>query len=423
MTMNGKTIPSWAWIGLGTSFILSIIIAVIGTMVLLDEKDTETPIMPTNELYPAQVEVAQLSTFTPDPTATATSTITPQPTLTDTSTTFPTVSAPSETTSPTEEAIVFEECTPPDSWQSHTVRDGETLFAFQLGSKYAGNPTTVDEIMHFNCLGTTLLQVGQVLWLPPGAAEQAPSSEPSSPGLPAGIPRTANCPCTIAIRPGWRLEQIADAIDRIPVAFAGADFMAVAGPGAPMPSHNFLASVPPGTGLEGFMLPGTYTLQNDTSAVQFRDMMLDAFNANAAAIAQAAAPQGISAYQAVILASIIQKESGDPNEQRLVASVFYNRLNSDKALGATVTLMYALGRPGAWWPYPSGQTGLDSPYNTFIYGGFPPTPISSPSISALQAVASPAQTNYLYFTGNCNGPGNLYAETYEQHLANVRACQ
>ncbi len=417
--MNGIAFPRWAWISLGTSFILSALIATIGMMVLLGDTSSNRAAATATDDYshhPAKVDISLLPTFTLAPTNTLLPTNTPLPTPLPTDETPP----PSETPLPTATA---DKCSPPDGWQTHSVRDGETLFAFQLGAQRADNPATVDEIMQANCLGTTLLSVGQTLWLPPGAADNAPSSEPASPGLPAGVPRSANCPCTITVRPGWRLEQIADAIDRTPVSFAGADFMAIAGRGAPLPSHSFLSSVPPGSGLEGFMLPGTYTLQNDSSAIQFRDMMLNAFATSAAPLANAATSQGINPSQAVILASVVQKESGDANEQRLVASVFYNRLNAGKALGATVTLMYALGRPGAWWPSPRGQTGLDSPYNTFIYGGFTPTPISNPSVSALQAVASPAQTNYQYFTGNCSGPGNLYAETYEQHLANVRACQ
>src|SRR5690606_32570103 len=111
------------------------------------------------------------------------------------------------------------------------------------------------------------------------------------------------------------------------------------------------------------------------------------------------------------------------SEQPFVASVFHNRLRGGKSIGATVTVQYALGVAGNWWPrLQAGQVNLDSPYNTLIYGGFTPTPISSPGMGALQAVISPAQTNYFYFTGNCHGSGNLYAETYEQHLANVQSC-
>jgi UPF0755 protein len=168
------------------------------------------------------------------------------------------------------------------------------------------------------------------------------------------------------------------------------------------------------------MLPGTYTLQNDTSPAQFRDMVLDAFEASASGYLNAAA-NGLTPYEVVMLASIIQRESWDAHEQSLVSSVFHNRHNSGRGFGATVTIMYALGRQGNWWPrLQSGQTDLDTPYNTNIYAGFPPTAIANPALSAIQAAAQPAQTNYLYFTANCRGSGNAYAVTYEEHLANVR---
>jgi uncharacterized YceG family protein len=314
-------------------------------------------------------------------------------------------------------------CAPPVGWLPYSVQPGDTLFAFQLGAGRAGHPATVDEIMAANCLDSTLLQIGQVLWLPPSAAEEAPPSELVVPAPLQGAPRSPQCPCTITIREGWRLGQIADEINRTPLAFSGADFLAITQRGAALPARDFLASAPSSAGLEGFMFPGAYTLQNDTTAEQFRDMLLDAFAANTGSLWGAVAAQGLTPYQAVILASIIQRESYDANEQRLVSSVFHNRLRAGKSLGASVTLSYALGGLGDWWPrLPRGATDLDSPYNTNLYGGFPPTAISNPGLSALQAAAMPAQTNYLYFTGKCDGSGNAYAVTYEEHLANA-SCQ
>jgi UPF0755 protein len=150
-------------------------------------------------------------------------------------------------------------------------------------------------------------------------------------------------------------------------------------------------------------------------------MLLDAFEANAAAVIDNAGNFGITPYELLILASIVQRESWDASEQALVSSVFHNRRNAGKGFGATVTVMYALGNQANWWPRPApGQRSLDTPYNTNIYLGFPPTPISSPGLSALHAAANPAQTDYMYFTGSCNGTGNAYAATYEEHLANVR---
>lgn len=410
-------LPKWAWVFLGLSLIITAFITIIGLQFFQDEEESKglPLILDSTPIRPLQLEVSQLPTPTPFPTETPPP---PTPTPTLTITTAPTLIPP---TAVAQDIIsTIEECRPPEGWQAYQVIEGDTLFAFQLGAGRASNPATVDEILAANCLSTTFLQVGQILWLPPGAAENAPSSDPIAPGYPAGAPRTPNCPCTITIRAGWRLGQIADEVNRTAVSFSGADFLAEA---RTVPPYDFLAGVPAPAGLEGFMLPGTYNLQNTTTAAEFRDMVLDAFAANISGLITNASNQGISPYQAVVLASIVQKEAGDPHEQTLVASVFYNRLRAGKAFGASVTLMYALGGPGDWWPrLPQGASGSDSPYNTFRFVGFPPTAISSPNVSAFQAVINPAQTNYFYFTGNCNGPGNLYAETYEQHLENVRQC-
>jgi UPF0755 protein len=169
------------------------------------------------------------------------------------------------------------------------------------------------------------------------------------------------------------------------------------------------------------MLPGAYALDNSTDAVAFRDMVLNAFSANVGQDLEAgAAAQGLSFWQAVNMASIVQRESRDPGDQPLVASVFYNRLRSERGLGATVTIQYVLGRPGDWWPrLRSGDANLDTRYNGNRYKGLPPTPISNPGLNALRAVAFPAQTDYLYFSTRCDGLGHFYASTFEQFEAGL----
>ncbi|NJL94310.1 MAG: endolytic transglycosylase MltG [Anaerolineae bacterium] len=225
----------------------------------------------------------------------------------------------------------------------------------------------------------------------------------------------------MTIRSGLRREQIAEIIDSLPVGFYGRDFLAVTGPGASVPARDFLSGMPPGASLEGYLWPGTYTLTNEMDATAFREMLLDAFGAATGDLWGSAALQGLSPYETVTLASIIVRESRDPASQPLISSVFHNRLRVGRGLGASVTTQYALGRPGAWWPSPAGYVStLASPYNTNIYRGLPPTPISSPDRSALQAAANPAESAYQFFSANCRGPGIYFAETYEQHLANVR---
>ncbi|MEP0764516.1 MAG: endolytic transglycosylase MltG, partial [Chloroflexota bacterium] len=316
------------------------------------------------------------------------------------------------------QAAEAQPCTPPAGWERYVVQPDDTLFAFVLG---AGATLTVDDLMAANCLTSRYLRVDQVIYLPPGAAENAPPSVPSGPATDLGArgPRTPNCPCTITVGVGWRREQIADAINAAQTLFTGGDFLAVTGPDA-APPFDFTAERPPRSTLEGFLFPGTYTAQNDTTAEQFRDMLLGAFAANVTPQMRAdAAAQGVSFYQALIIASIVQRETRAPEMQPLIASVLYNRLRDGNRLAQTVTVQYALGGPGNWWPRVTASgLQVDSPYNSYTRPGLPPGPIDSPGLSALMGAIYPAQTEYRYHTAACGG-GIAFAVTYEEHLANV----
>ena len=126
---------------------------------------------------------------------------------------------------------------------------------------------------------------------------------------------------------------------------------------------------------------------------------------------------GLNVYQAVTLASIIQSEAVMEQEMPMIASVFYNRLAIDMPLQADPTVQYALGYNSAqasWWTTPLSAQDLqfNSPFNTYIYPGLPPGPISNPGLGALQAVASPEQSQYYYFQARCDGSGfHNFAET------------
>lgn len=318
-------------------------------------------------------------------------------------------------------AQAIQGCVPPEGWEGYNVQPGDTLFAFVLG---AGNTVTVDELMAANCLDRRWLKEDELLYLPPGAAENAPPSDPVPASGGGGVgptgPRTPDCPCTITVAAGWRREQIAEAVNASSTMFTGADFLAVTGPGASAP-FDFVMERPGGTSMEGYLFPGSYTAQNDTTAEGFRDMLLSAFGANVSPQVRAdAAAQGVSFYQALIIASIVQRETRAPETQKLVASVYYNRVRAGSRLGTTVSVQYALGASGNWWPRVTGSgLEVDSPYNTYNRPGLPPTPIDSPGLTAILGTVYAPQTNYYYHTASCNGTGEAFAETYEQHLANV----
>jgi hypothetical protein len=316
-------------------------------------------------------------------------------------------------------------CVPPAGWSAYHVIDGDTLFGFQLGS---GGTITVDAIMKANCLTGKILTLGQLIYLPPGVGQKAPKLDDSGGAagggtpLPVGLTRTAHCPCTAVIHLGLRREQVAALIDNLPVGFTGGDFLAVTGPNAPTAGFSFLADKPAGASLEGFLFPGSYTVQNTTSALDFRNQLLSAFDA---AIPTQwrndVGAHGLNLYQAVTFASIVQRESRDPVDQTNVASTMYNLIAAGKGLGATPTVQYIFGHPGAWWPnVGAAELASTSRYNTYHYLGLPPTPIDSPDQNAIRATIYPAQTNYLYFAG-CNGV-NVYAATYDQFVQQIKSC-
>lgn len=170
------------------------------------------------------------------------------------------------------------------------------------------------------------------------------------------------------------------------------------------------------TSLEGFLFPDTYSVLSDESLQTIFGRVFEHYSSvlQDDNIEAGFAAHGLTLYQGITLASIVQKEVSGATDQAKVASVFYNRLNADIALGSDVTYIYGASLLGVT-PSPS----LDSPYNTRIYKGLPPTPISNPELSALEAVANPASTDYLFFLSGDDG--NLYfAHTDAEHEQNIK---
>jgi UPF0755 protein len=232
----------------------------------------------------------------------------------------------------------------------------------------------------------------------------------------------------ITVFAGWRQEEIADALPAAGISIAPNDLLTAAG-GRPDGDGSLAAlygEIPSWATLEGFLFPAEYRVVPGETADQFVQRMVLTFQQSLPAGWQAAVQsRGLSVYQAVTLASIIQREAVLEEEMPLIASVYYNRLSQGMRLEADPTVQYALGfqsKRGGWWTNPlwSADFGLDSPYNTYLYYGLPPGPICNPGAAALQAVAEPAQTSYLFFRAACDGSGrHNFAETYIQHLANA----
>ena len=131
--------------------------------------------------------------------------------------------------------------------------------------------------------------------------------------------------------------------------------------------------------------------------------------------------QGYSVYEIVSLASIVEREAIHDDEQRMIASVYRNRLESDELwrLQADPTVQYPIGESGNWWPHISFEdyNGVISDYNTYINYGLPPGPIATPSLAAIEAAINPTSSSYFFFRADCRSDGyHDFSETFEEHV-------
>ncbi len=194
---------------------------------------------------------------------------------------------------------------------------------------------------------------------------------------------------TFRILAGWRVEELAASLVYSGLTIKPADFLQMTKNSALLQDVSGIKSV---RNLEGFLLPDSYTFKRDATS----DDVL----------------RGI--IQAVVDA-----------EKPTIASVFINRLKKGIKLDSDPTVQYALGydeNKKTWWKNPLSLQDLkvSSTYNTYLYTGLPPGPICNPGLSALRAVAFPAQTPYYYFRARCDGSGrHAFAMTYDEHLKNA----
>lgn len=225
--------------------------------------------------------------------------------------------------------------------------------------------------------------------------------------------------------PGWRAEEIAALLPQSGLTIDAADFLDE----VKNPTSNYEIAESSGAGsLEGLLFPGEYQMMRSAGAQDLAAALTGQFTAQLPAeYAGLVEEKGLSLYESIILASIVQKEMVVMDEGPLIAGVFLNRLKTGMPLQSDPTVQYALGydeQSATWWKNPLSSNDLQvaSPYNTYLNTGLPPTPICNPGMTALMAVANAVDTPYLYFRAACDGSGrHIFSATYEEHLA--AACQ
>ncbi|MFN8544183.1 MAG: endolytic transglycosylase MltG [Candidatus Binatia bacterium] len=185
---------------------------------------------------------------------------------------------------------------------------------------------------------------------------------------------------------------------------------------------SFLASEElPAEGAEGYLFPDTYAFPLATPQDRILRAMLRRFReVFAPDLALRAHRIGLGEHRAVTLASLVEEEAKRPEERRLVAAVFLNRLHRGMPLQSDPTVLY--GRDGGGRAITRADLHRPTPYNTYVIPGLPPTPIACPGRAALEAAVDPAPVDYLYFVARGDG-SHEFSTTLAQHNAAVARYQ
>jgi len=179
--------------------------------------------------------------------------------------------------------------------------------------------------------------------------------------------------------------------------------------------HPLFATKPASASLEGYIYGETYQFNGDATVEQILTRSFDEYYTvvKDQNLVAAFKKQGLTLYQGITLASIIQREVPNATDQKQVAQIFLKRYRSDMTLGSDITAYYGADKEGL-----ERSVAVDTPYNTRIHKGLPPGPIATPGLTALQAVAHPAKGDYLYFLSG-DDDVTYYAKTEEEHQANI----
>jgi UPF0755 protein len=167
--------------------------------------------------------------------------------------------------------------------------------------------------------------------------------------------------------------------------------------------------------MEGYLFPDTYFFLPNATEDTVIQTMRQNFDAHIATVQADIDASGKPLSEIITLASIIEREARNPEERRKISSVLWNRLKKDMALQVDVTFLYTIGK--GTFELTKDDLASDSPYNTYINKGLPPTPIGSPSLDAIVAAAVPAKTDYLFFMADLRGVTH-FCKTHSCHQAN-----
>lgn len=224
---------------------------------------------------------------------------------------------------------------------------------------------------------------------------------------------------SLTIPEGFTLARTAERVAEVTEGRISAEDFKAAASDASVYANEFPFLAEVGTNsLEGFLFPKTYAVTEQATAESLVRVMLAQYQTEVSSLDYSyAESQGLTPYDVLKLASIVERE-GDVEHFKMVASVFYNRLASDRPyLESDATTAYEVGHD----PTPE-EVHAETPFSTYTNAGLPPTPIGAPSIEALQAVCAPDQSDYYYFYIKTLDDGSsqyYFSVTYEEHQAAI----
>jgi len=241
----------------------------------------------------------------------------------------------------------------------------------------------------------------------------------------------------LTIPEGYTLEQIAHTVGQLQGEFkepmTAEAFMAkvqdetfIAQEVAKYP--NLLESLPAKDSgvryrLEGYLFPATYAIKESTTIESLIDNMLAAMDKNLSPHYAAIKEKNLTVNELLTIASLVEKEGAKTEDRKLIAGIFYNRLNQNMPLQSNIAILYAEGKLGQNISLADDaaiDTSIDSPYNVYTKVGLMPGPVDSPSLDAIESSINQTKSDYLYFVANVQDGKVYYATTREEHDRNVQ---
>ncbi len=240
-----------------------------------------------------------------------------------------------------------------------------------------------------------------------------PAHQTQSEILKALVTGGAQVAAWVTVPEGFTIAQIAQRLQK--AGIGSADRFAPA-----LFSRRLIIDGTPTKSLEGFLFPSTYLVPLGASPQQVGDLMITEFFKQLPGDAKRRANAlHVSVPQAVTVASLVEREAESEADRPRIAEVIYNRLRLRMPLQVDATIEYALPQHKAKLSFTDLK--IDSPYNTYLHTGLPPTPIANPGLPSLEAALHPSKGDDLYYV-YCGNGRHVFAKTLAEHQANVARC-